>query len=121
MNARILLNSLLSLVFSITLMGTIRADEPKYVPIASYANSPDVNAKEGVRAQSILRNHKIKGISAGSAGLTMSVPVENATQARQLLAKAIQEEGLRITLLKMNPEGTRAVIVTPESILNVKP
>ncbi len=109
------LMSLLALVFSITFLNSVRAGEPKYVPIASHANTPDVNAKEGVRAQSILRKHKIKSISAGSAGLTMSVPIEDATQARQLLAKAIQEEGLRITLLKMNEEGTRAVIITPSS------
>ena len=75
-------------------------EEPALVPIARYANNDDALAKEGARASSILRDHKIKSVSAGSASLTLSVPAEKAGQARALLAKAIKDDGLRINLLK---------------------
>jgi hypothetical protein len=98
------------------------ADEPlKMVPVANYVNRPDITEKDGARAAAILKEHKILAISAGSAGMTMSVPAHQAAEARILLAKAIQNEGLRLTLVEPTIKGGRSNIVTPESILEAAP
>ena len=89
-----------------------RAGEPRFVPIASWQNSPEVNAKDGSRAFTILREHKIEGVAPGSAGVTLNVRETQASEARKLLAKAIVSEGLRIELL-----DDKGKVITPAEVL----
>ncbi|MEQ1824062.1 MAG: hypothetical protein ABL949_16250 [Fimbriimonadaceae bacterium] len=89
-----------------------RASEPKFVPIASWQNSAEVNKKDGNRAFAILREHKIKGVAPGSAGVTLNVGETQAAEARKLLAKAIVSEGLRIELI-----DDKGKAITPAEIL----
>jgi len=91
----------LAVTFNVLLIGSLQAEEPPLVPIAWYANDNGSFVKEGERASAILRDHKIENVRAGSASFTLSVPAEKAQEARTLLAKAIQDDGLRINLLKV--------------------
>ena len=97
------------------------------VPVASYANGPEVVEKEGKRAAMILGDRKYwQGDQlfnkdywtqwaidhkTGSA-VVLFVPRDQSSEARLLLARVIKAEGLRITLL-----GDDAKSVTLESIL----
>ncbi len=96
---------------------TIAGDPPKYIPVASYANRPEMDAV-GARAGAILRAQKIESVAAGSAGMTISVPADRSVEALQLLAKAIEAEKLQLSLLV--PKGDRYVIITPDSVLEPK-
>jgi len=89
----------LAVTFNMVVTRGLQAEEPTFVPIAWYATN-DSLAKEGERISAILRDHKIENVRAGSASFTISVPAEKAQEARSLLAKAIQDDGLRINLLK---------------------
>ena len=95
----------------------IAGDPPKYVPVASYANRPEMNAV-GARASAILHAQKIESVAVGSAGMTISVPDDRSAEALQVMAKAIKAEKLQLTLLV--PKGDRYVIITPDSVLEPK-
>jgi hypothetical protein len=94
------------------------AEAPRYVAVASYVNSPEMNATVGQRAHMILHAQKIESVAAGSAGMTISVPADRAAEALQLLAKAIKAENLPLTLIVL--KGGRYVVVTPDRILEPK-
>jgi hypothetical protein len=90
-------------------------EQAEYTPVASYINKPEIRDKDGTRASAILREHKINCVVTASFGATLSVPTNQADEARRLLAKAMKAEGLRITLTVR--KGDRFVDVTPESVL----
>jgi len=113
--ARILISSTVLSLFSHFSFG---ADDPKYVPVASYRNTAKLRETVGARAYVILRERKINCVEAGSYGNTVSVPADRADEALQLLAKAIKSEGLRLTLLV--PNGDRYIVATPDSVLEPK-
>jgi hypothetical protein len=104
--------------FSLTLVfhQFARADDLRMSAIASYANFGHA-AKDGYRACAILSEHKIQAFAAGSAGYTISVPADKAIEARKLLAVAVQKEGLRLTLIRLNSDGAHYDTLTPESVL----
>jgi hypothetical protein len=99
------------------------------VPVASYANGPEVAGKDGKRTATILGDKKItywpgdrlfdKDVwtkwavdhKTGSA-VVLFAPRDQSLEARLLLARVIKTEGLRITLL-----GDDAKSVTVENIL----
>ena len=91
------------------------ADYPVFVALAGWPNTPELNDKEGRRVQTILNEHKIKNAAVGSAGMTLNVLEPQATEARNLLAKAILSEGLRIVLFDEHGK-----IVSPETVLERK-
>jgi hypothetical protein len=93
-----------------------RADVLQMCPIASYTNSGQ-SAKDGGRALTILDEHKISADVSCSFGCTMCVSTDKAIEARRLLAVAIQKEGLRLILIRLNTKGTHYETVTPESVL----
>jgi hypothetical protein len=104
--------------FLLGLLVPSHGEDFKLVPIASYANRPDVIAKEGNRISAIFAEHKIRWVGAGSKGFTLSVPASQAGEAMHLLAQAIKDESLRITLAIMNADGTRFVTVTPDEVFS---
>jgi hypothetical protein len=89
-----------------------RANEPKWVPTASWPNNPEANEKQGNRAFAILREHHIQAVAVATAGVTLNVDETQATEARKLLAKAIAAENLRIDLL-----DDQGKLITPAKIL----
>ena len=93
-------------------------DDPLVV-VGSFPNTPAEAEKTGGRIQAIFKAHQIEcGGFAGSAGLSVDVPASQADKARQLLAHAVLEEGLAITLY--GPlQGDRYVTVTPEAVLGL--
>lgn len=96
----------------------VAAETPRLVPVADYLNF-EVNKTGGKRAFEILRAQKIESIGTGNGlGGTIFVPVDRVDEALRLLAKAVKEEKLRLTLL-IRKEG-RYVGVTPERILEPK-
>ena len=108
---------------------SVLAADVTRVPFASYANEPEVVAKEGKRVATVLGDRKITywpddrifdknywtkwtiDHKSGSA-VVLFVPRNLSAEARLLLARAIKAEGLRITLL-----GDDAISVTVGSIL----
>ena len=96
----------------IALAPASRATEPKWVPTASWPNSPEPNEKQGTRAFTILRQHNIQAVAVATAGVTLNVDETQATEARKLLAKAIVAENLRIDLI-----DDQGKIITPTEIL----
>jgi hypothetical protein len=94
-------------------LGAVHGWEEDLVPVASYVNSPEVNSKEGARISALLAERGIRGLAAGSAGMTFSVPAERSAEALRILAEAKRKEGLRLDLI-LNatklaewPEGAR--------------
>jgi len=90
-------------------------EDPKYVPVANYRNTPELRKTVGARAISILSEHKIDWVETGSYGSTISVAANKAQEALQLLARAIKSEGLRLTLTAQ--KDGRYIVVTPDSVL----
>jgi hypothetical protein len=93
-------------------------DAPTLVAVASYVNQDQVVRTVGARVVAILNAKGIKSVGAGSFGMTVSVPSDKATEARELLAKAIKAEKLDLKLLEK--KGDRYVVVTPDSVLEPK-
>lgn len=89
----------------------VAAEPPKFVPVASYANSAEMRETVGHRVHAILRTEKIQSVAVGSAGMTVSVPAHQVAEALQVLARAVKAEKLQLTLL--GPNG----ILTPDEIL----
>jgi hypothetical protein len=87
----------------------------KLVAVASYRNTREVRETVGVRVGAILNAQKINWNGAGSAGMTIVVPDDQASEALELLAKAVKEERLPLTLYG----GKKGDIVTPDSILEL--
>ena len=87
----------------------------KMVAIASYGNTPELVNTVGLRVGSILKEHGIDSVQAGSAGISINVHEDQAQRALRLLAEAILSEKLQLTLSV--PKGDRYETVTPESIL----
>ena len=96
----------------IALAPASRATEPKWVPTASWPNSPEANEKQGQRTFTILREHNIQAVAVATAGVTLNVDETQATEARKLLAKAIVAENLQIDLI-----DAQGKIITPAAIL----
>jgi hypothetical protein len=75
------------------------ADEPlKMAVVAGYKH--DKASTIGARARAILSENHIFSIAGGSRGYCLSVPADQETKARRLLAQAIQSEGLDLNLLR---------------------
>jgi len=91
------------------------ADSPKFVALAGWPNTPELNDKEGRRVRTILYEHKIENAAVGSAGISLNVLEPQAAEARKLLAKAILSEGLRIVLFDEHGK-----MVSPETVLGRK-
>jgi hypothetical protein len=87
---------------------------PRLAPVASYANRADIVAKDGARAATILAENGIHSTVTASAAATLSVPAPQAGEARQLLARAVRKERLRLSILEM--KGHRAVILNPKDV-----
>jgi hypothetical protein len=105
--------ALLASAFSlIALAPSSPANEPKWVPTASWPNNPEATEKQGTRAFTILHEHNIQAVAVATAGVTLNVDETQATEARKLLAKAIVAENLRIDLL-----GDQGKIITPTETL----
>lgn len=96
----------------IALAPASRATEPKWVPTASWPNSPEANEKQGHRAFTILREHNIQAVAVATAGVTLNVDETQATEARKLLAQAIVAENLQIDLIDAHGK-----IIAPAEIL----
>jgi hypothetical protein len=92
-----------------------RATEPKWVPTASWPNSPEANKKQGHRAFTILHEHNIQAVAVATAGVTLNVDETQATEARKLLAQAIVAENLQIDLIDAHGK-----IIAPAEILETK-
>ena len=92
------------------------AEGPKLVMVATYSNNTPTTTQVGQRAAAILRAQGIQSFHAGSRGIGVSVPAADATKAHRLLARAVKEERLPLTLV-MPDAGRRHREVTPESIL----
>src|SRR4051812_4266804 len=93
---------LVSVAFLCSSRFAAAAEPLKYIPVASYVNSPEMNETVGNRVHTILHAQKIQSVAAGSAGMTVSVPADRVAEALQLLAKAIKAEKLQLTLLGPN-------------------
>lgn len=99
----------------IALAPASRATEPKWVPTASWPNSPEANKKQGHRAFTILHEHNIQAVAVATAGVTLNVDETQATEARKLLAQAIVAENLQIDLIDAHGK-----IIAPAEILETK-
>jgi hypothetical protein len=99
----------------IALAPASRATEPKWVPTASWPNSPEANEKQGHRAFTILREHNIQAVAVATAGVTLNVDETQATEARKLLAQAIVAENLQIDLI-----DDQGKIIAPAELLGTK-
>src|SRR5215203_1108787 len=70
----------------------------KLVCIANDRNTREVRETVGVRVGAILDARKINWNGAGSAGMTIVVSAERGAEALELLARAVKEERLPLTL-----------------------
>jgi hypothetical protein len=103
------------LLFLFPLSG-VAAEAPRLIPVANYLILDVKKERVEKRAFEILRAQKIESIGTGNGmGGTIYVPADRADEALRLLAKAIKEEKVQVTLL-IRKEG-RYGGVTPESIL----
>jgi len=113
--AVLIVGSLAALVgYSFLKNGTF---SPKIVPIATYRNSRDIREHEQKRVAAILSGHEIDFVFARSRGMTVFTRESRSTEARTLLAHAVKDEGLRITLLELKKGEIKPVAVTPYAIL----
>jgi hypothetical protein len=116
---RILLSFLAaSAVILLFLHSSFADDDTKPVAVASYLNTAEIRETVGARARAILHEHKINCDVAASRSATISVPVNRAEEALQLLAKAIKAEKLQLNLLTL--KGGRFFTITPDSVLEPK-
>ena len=80
--------------------------------------------KDGARAQVLLAKHKIQIMTVHGGGMTIIVyPADQAAGAREILARAIKNEGLEVDLIKFSPEDNRFLTLSAEGVLggNAKP
>ncbi len=98
----------LSMVFALSMSDCgIAAEKPKYVAVTVFRFRPTADHAIYDRVVAILRAKNIRLAGAGGAGgMTVSVLSDRATEARQLLAKAIKAEKLQVSLI-----GPTGVIV----------
>lgn len=108
--------ALFAIAFSlIALAPASRANEPNWVPTASWPNSPEANDKQGHRAFTILREHNIQAVAVATAGVTLNVDETQAKEARKLLAQAIVAGNLRIDLI-----DAQGKIIAPAELLGTR-
>ncbi len=83
--------------------------------VAQYGNA---QGNDGIRASALLAEHKIQSAMVGSAGLEIVINQgDRADEARQILARAIKDEGLKIQLVKYDAKTNRLLPLSAETVL----